>query len=170
MGLKSCKDCGHEVSSRAESCPNCGGPVKRRSRSVSTGCGCLVMLIAGVLFIGIFSNPSDTPRPASNGTDSTRTPSSSTSANKWYVGGTLHRAQMREWSRASYSNRLATCADFVTGQLQREGKTITSVDELRPLAEKLELNISAANEGGAADNQDVSEIAALIWAIWASDQ
>ena len=38
--------------------------------------------------------------------------SSSTSAEKWYVGGTLHKATVEEWKSATEKNKLATCADF----------------------------------------------------------
>lgn len=44
MGLKKCKECGREVSSKADACPNCGAKVKRRP----LGCGALiVVLVAG---------------------------------------------------------------------------------------------------------------------------
>ena len=34
-------------------------------------------------------------------------------AGEWYAGGNLHSKMGRNWVKASYSNRLATCADFV---------------------------------------------------------
>jgi hypothetical protein len=33
--------------------------------------------------------------------------------NEWLEGGSLHRATMRDWSEASYENKLATAGDFV---------------------------------------------------------
>jgi len=83
----------------------------------------------------------------------------------WYSGGTLHAAKMSEWSGSSYANRLATSADFVTKMMQRDGKTIPPVDHIRPLAETLERNISAANTDGVADSQDVATIAATCWIL-----
>ena len=51
MALKKCKECGHEVSTKAESCPHCGAKQKRK------GIGCLgcfgVILI--LIFLAIFS-------------------------------------------------------------------------------------------------------------------
>ena len=31
----------------------------------------------------------------------------------WYSGGNLHQKKIRDWKRATYANKLATCADFV---------------------------------------------------------
>ncbi len=58
MALKKCKECGKEVSSKAKNCPNCGAPIKKQ---ISTGSGCLIIILF-VLFIGwIFSSIFDTP-------------------------------------------------------------------------------------------------------------
>ena len=32
---------------------------------------------------------------------------------KWYQGGTLHKATIMEWKKATESNKLATCADWI---------------------------------------------------------
>jgi hypothetical protein len=72
---------------------------------------------------------------------------------------------MSEWSRSRYANRLATSADFVTKMMQMDGMRIPPVDRLKPLAEKLERNISAANADGVADSQDVATIAATCWIL-----
>jgi hypothetical protein len=32
---------------------------------------------------------------------------------KWYEGGTLHKLSALDWQKATYANKLATCADFV---------------------------------------------------------
>ncbi len=50
MGLNKCKDCGHEVSSRAKSCPNCGAPMKGGFKF-----GCL-SLIGFVILLGLISS------------------------------------------------------------------------------------------------------------------
>lgn len=34
-------------------------------------------------------------------------------SNAWYVGGTLHKANVSEWKNSTDENKLATCADFV---------------------------------------------------------
>ena len=60
-------------------------------------------------------------------------------------------------------NRLATSADFVTRMMQMDGMDIPPIRKIKPLAEELELNISAANKGGVANSQDVSTVAAICW-------
>lgn len=45
MALKKCKECGQEVSTKADKCPNCGAPVKRK------GIGCGGALIIVILFL-----------------------------------------------------------------------------------------------------------------------
>ena len=32
---------------------------------------------------------------------------------RWYEGGTLHKAKISEWKAATEENKLATCADFM---------------------------------------------------------
>lgn len=83
----------------------------------------------------------------------------------WYSGGTLHKAKMREWSRSSYRNRLATSSDFTAKLLDIDGKRIPPIDQLKPLAMLLEHNISTANSGGVADDQKVSDVAAACWIL-----
>jgi len=53
MALRKCKDCGTDVSKRAETCPQCGAPLKRKPINISCG-GCLLLLI-GVMVIGTMS-------------------------------------------------------------------------------------------------------------------
>lgn len=55
MALVKCKECGHEVSKKAETCPNCGAPVKQKPTQY--GCGTLILLAFIVfIFIGVFSS------------------------------------------------------------------------------------------------------------------
>ncbi len=55
MALTKCRECGNRISKQAGSCPSCGSPLKKKPK-VSMGCGCLLLLVAGVLatpFMGI---------------------------------------------------------------------------------------------------------------------
>ena len=55
MALKSCKECGKEVSSKADKCPNCGAPVKRKGSSFLSAIGLVFLLL---IFIAIvFRSP-----------------------------------------------------------------------------------------------------------------
>lgn len=83
----------------------------------------------------------------------------------WYSGGTLHASKMTEWSRAPDADRLATSADFSTRMMQIDGTTIPPIGQLRITAEKLERCISAANQDGVADSQDVATVAATCWIL-----
>ena len=87
----------------------------------------------------------------------------SLAAGAWYSGGTLHKAKMKQWSRAPYADRLATSADFVTKMLQIDGKRIPPVNQLKPIAKELEICTSAMNKDGVADNQGVATMAATCW-------
>jgi hypothetical protein len=51
MALQKCKECGHEVSTKAESCPNCGSPVKRK-RGFAAGCLTVIGILMLIGFIG----------------------------------------------------------------------------------------------------------------------
>lgn len=62
MALIKCKECGHEVSNKAETCSNCGAPVKKNSANVFRGILVLVSLI--IIFTFVFSS-NETPDKAS---------------------------------------------------------------------------------------------------------
>lgn len=115
-----------------------------------------VILAFGSVDSGTSSSSSSRPSQ-DRSTQSSRYTSqhTSTSQSAWYKGGTLHRATMREWNSASYSNRLATCADFVAASDR-------SIDmaTMRERAVNLERAITEAGRGGYADNKKVTEIAA----------
>ena len=44
MAMKKCKECGNEVSTKAESCPKCGAVLKKKT-------GCLTYLVTGFLVL-----------------------------------------------------------------------------------------------------------------------
>lgn len=49
MALSKCKECGKEISTKADRCPHCGAPQKPKQY----GCGTLILL---VLVVGIFAS------------------------------------------------------------------------------------------------------------------
>ena len=90
---------------------------------------------------------------------------------KWYAGGTLINAKMKEWSQASYNNKLATAADLVMGCLKIDGVDVMKIDierELKPMAIDFAKGLDNANADGLADNMNVSEVAATMWVIMQS--
>jgi hypothetical protein len=70
---------------------------------------------------------------------------------EWYEGGNLHDGDVSDWNRASYKNKLATCADFVAklyqGQFER-------VDEIRPYAGEL---VGCIDEAIKADYPNIEK-------------
>jgi len=50
MALIKCKECGKEISDKAESCPNCGNVIKERTKKTGT----IVILIASSIFVVFF--------------------------------------------------------------------------------------------------------------------
>ena len=90
---------------------------------------------------------------------------------KWFKGGNLYYAKMKEWRQASYRNKLATAADLVTGLLKIDGVDLMTVDierELKPMAIDFVKALDAANKDGFADNLAVTEVAATLWVIMRS--
>jgi len=98
----------------------------------------------------------------------------------WYKGGNLHNKTALDWQKASYSNKLATCADFITkavtsGMIKESLRTKLDttkekyIQELRPYAEELVDFIDATTEKENDPienqklfaNQEVSEIAIM---------
>lgn len=56
MTIKNCKECGKEVSSKAEKCPHCGAPAARK-----TSKGVWILLLLVVIFLASYFNRSTTP-------------------------------------------------------------------------------------------------------------
>lgn len=45
MALKPCKECGTQVSTKAEACPSCGAPLQENKRRNRKGCGCFSLFL-----------------------------------------------------------------------------------------------------------------------------
>lgn len=110
---------------------------------------------------GRASDPDPTPVPSRTVRTSTATPVAVPApAPAWYEGGTLHDKTMADWRRASYRNRLATCADFVAALAESSGRRFDSIDQIKPYAVRLERCLSEAARGGHADGQTITSMAA----------
>lgn len=95
---------------------------------------------------------------------------------QWYQGGTLHKASALEWQNATYENKLATCADFISALWEDNhlnpsiANQITSIHSMRPLAEDLLSELDEAMEPhpdaktnrDLYGNQKVSSMATII--------
>ena len=60
MALKKCKECGNEISSKAEACPQCGAPQKKKTSIVTWFV--LILILFGV--VGAIFDSLNTPRDA----------------------------------------------------------------------------------------------------------
>ena len=171
MALITCPECKKKVSETVNSCPNCGyqfkaeetAEIKKKEQQQQKylGIGCLFAIFILIIIWQVYFS-----------SDNSKTPPSKThqinSPIKWYEGGTLHKAKMREWSQASYKNKLATAADLVMGLLKIDGVVVMNIDierELKPKAIDFVKGLDAANEDGTADSLAVAEVAATIWVM-----
>ena len=66
MALKSCHECGRQISTKAKSCPQCGAPRKTRNGRFEL----LVLTLVGVVFVGIIV-PDDSRYARKSGRTST---------------------------------------------------------------------------------------------------
>lgn len=61
MALKSCRDCGEQVSSRSDKCPKCGCPTKGFA---DYAVGCLVIIVAiAAMIVWIGKKAAELPTP-----------------------------------------------------------------------------------------------------------
>ncbi|MEI7637497.1 MAG: hypothetical protein WCJ37_09340 [Syntrophus sp. (in: bacteria)] len=83
-------------------------------------------------------------------------------AGEWYQGGTLHKATVSGWNKASYSDKLATAADWDTTIPKIRNKVQSSGDmnTLRPYASELVQCVDKAASGMGYSNQGAAELAA----------
>ncbi len=83
------------------------------------------------------------------------------STKEWYQGGTLssHGATMRKWHRASYEDRLASSSDFIARMLGGDMGNLSMDGDIKPMAARLEMEISAAYQEGVTDTLPVTDIA-----------
>jgi len=93
MALKKCKECGAEISKKAEKCPQCGAPQRKRTSLVTW----LIAILLGVWLIGYIGNLSE------NGISNPREPTPTEIA--------LEKVEMDfSWDKAGFDNVME--ADF----------------------------------------------------------
>ena len=88
--------------------------------------------------------------------------SSNILAKQWYEGGTLHYATVAEWQNASYTNKIATAADWVASS--PKGKSVFretgDINSLKPYVLNLINCVDEAAAGEGYGNMKIAEIAA----------
>ena len=78
MALIKCKECGHEVSKKADKCPNCGAPIKKQT----SGCAMLFAIISVVVLVTYIATLSDSSTSSSSGSSGSSSTSSKAPVNK----------------------------------------------------------------------------------------
>jgi hypothetical protein len=110
------------------------------------------------------------PKPAENVATEQRLYSDNGSAPKvrpsnapWFKGGTLHRATVREWNRATEEDKLATCSDWVVGweNAGLSKRKYPSMDEVRADAVELRIAINLTLQA-IGDSEPIGPYVALI--------
>jgi len=105
----------------------------------------------------------ETPAEKAKRLGHTPTPTHNSQSIKWYTGGTLHNKTVGDWNSASYKNRLATSADFVTATTPKFKQSKLFEDNSRLLKLRsvaLEKCTSESTVGLNVNFLKVSEIAA----------
>lgn len=86
------------------------------------------------------------------------------SAKEWYEGGTLHQATIAQWKRASQSNKLATCADWISA-LYMNGKldiSISGMNDVKTHAEALVDYVDSASKNTRSlDGETANSVAIM---------
>ncbi|MBU2547487.1 MAG: hypothetical protein KKB20_03665 [Proteobacteria bacterium] len=79
----------------------------------------------------------------------------------WYENGTLHKASVAEWNKATYENKLATAADWLltTPQAKAKIQIDGSIDILKPYAVKL---VECIND--ATSDKGYGKMSVVEWA------
>ena len=130
------------------------GPEKPKTNPLTMGCAVIFVFFMVITVIGLMNN--------GGGSESTK-PKKSTQIAEWYAGGTLHGATVSNWNKASYSNKLATAADWVVNispRIKAEVQQSGSMDALRSYAAELVTCVNEAAAGQGYGNVNVGELAA----------
>ncbi len=162
-GQKKCFKCKALISKAAKHCPHCN----TRQVSPWIGLGCLgVMMVLVLVLIGVYASM-ESDGPAGNQTP--RTYSSANRERQWYQGGTLHHATVDQWRRASYRNKLATAADWLSATLWRGHLHSTrDFDRLKGKARILVIAVDAAVVG-VDPGHDIANVAAVLLVTMGDD-
>ena len=116
-------------------------------KQISTGSGCLIIILLVIFTAWIFSSFSDTP----------------SSSRQWLQGGNLHNATISEWKSATYQNKLATAADWLaTTKWKGHLNSPNDFDKIKVKAQMLVKAVDEVVTGKQIDFMKVTEISAAI--------
>lgn len=110
MALKTCKECGHDVSTKAASCPKCGAVLRKKTGCLGfIGAGCLILFVLGVIgsLLNDGSNTSGTrpSSPSSAGGKSPKTEAARKEGQSVHVDYTTYAVWQSWWSNRLSDNQ-----------------------------------------------------------------
>lgn len=122
---------------------------KKTRDNVGIGCALIVLVVVALGYFGSGSGDKD---------GATRSPQV---APRWYEGGFLHRANVGEWRGATYSNKLATAADWAMTHRRVKARVMGSgsIANARPYAVDLVRCIDEAAGPSGYAHLRVTELA-----------
>lgn len=150
MALKKCKECGHEVSKKADKCPNCGAPQKRKPY----GCGTLIVIVLlGGLLVSLFTgnNTSSTKPPSQSDKSVSSLPVKTSEEKKNDYVATLKR-EIEGLSNYKVDTYLDSKDSIILGvalfsgwaMIAEEGEKFTLNNEEKALLKKFKNKVSSA--------------------------
>ncbi|NQW23381.1 MAG: hypothetical protein HQ475_08060 [SAR202 cluster bacterium] len=123
--------------------------------------------LASLLVISFGACAAQNTGNSNNSSSSSKQGSAETSVSvNWYEGGTLHRATVSSWRSATYGNKLATAADFLTATLWKG--QLKSPDDFDRLKLKATMLVAAIDDVATVEltaSLDVAEIASGIFLL-----
>lgn len=149
MALQKCKECGHEISKKAETCPSCGAPQK----SKQYGCGTLitVVLLGGFLVSSFTGYNSYSTKPASLAANSTASQPDKTQAEKKedYIAKLkrevdgLEKYKVENYLESKDSITLGVALFSAWAMIAEEGERYTLNDDEKALLTKYKSKVSS---------------------------
>lgn len=85
-------------------------------------------------------------------------------AQEWYQGGTLHKSTVKEWRYATYSNKLATCSDWLSATRWKGAlKRYSDLERLKKASIYFLVTVDEAiTDLPQIDNMKINEIAVAL--------
>ena len=125
--------------------------VKNKSRHTVSLLGLLLFLILAVGSVDDSGESGGSTRPYGS------------SSTQWFQGGNLHKATIAEWKNASYQNKLATAADWLSATKWKGH--LTSPDDFDRLKFKAQMLVNSVDEVIAGQQVDYLQVAEIAVAL-----
>lgn len=149
MALQKCKECGQEISKKADKCPTCGAPQKPKQY----GCGTLivVVLLGGFLVYLLTGNKTSSTKPSSQSAKSVTAQPAKTQAEKKedYIAKLkreidgLDKYKVDTYLESKDSIILGMALFSAWAMIAEEGEQFTLSDEEKALLKRFKMTVSS---------------------------